>query len=87
MSPKNKSEKKMKETLLATIDSYLSPFGEILSSTDDINRRDPNGNTALLLAARDGHIEIVRGLLQYSETSVNEKDQYGNTGLIWASQY
>ncbi len=86
-NPKNEAETILKQSLLITLDQYLSPFGEILRSSNDVNRRDPSGNTALLLAARDGRVEIVSQLLKYAEISVNEKDQYGNTGLIWASQY
>jgi len=51
----------------------------------DINKKDKNGNTALIWASQEGHIEIVKSLLA-NGANINEKDKYGNTALIWASQ-
>ena len=46
-NPKNQAEKLIKESLLITLDKYTPPFGEILRLSNDINRRDPSGNTGL----------------------------------------
>jgi len=48
-----------------------------------INGNHQYGNTALILASQNGHIEIVKSLLAKG-ANINEKNLYGITALIWA---
>ena len=56
-----------------------------LQNGANVNTQDTKGYTALIWAAREGHIEIVRALLEKDSIEVNTKNQYGNTALIWAA--
>ena len=51
----------------------------------NINKRDGNGTTALIWAARKGHDTIVRLLLD-NKADVKAKDDIGYTALIWAAR-
>jgi len=51
----------------------------------DIDSKDIDGNTALIIACNNGHEDIVRELLIHGQANINIKDNYGNTPLIWAS--
>ena len=44
-----------------------------------------NGETALMDASREGHVEIVQAILDKG-TNVNAKDDWGRTALMLASQ-
>ena len=46
----------------------------------DINAKDKWGNTALMLASRYGHTDIVKMLIE-AGANVNVKDKNGNTAL------
>lgn len=48
----------------------------------DVNIQDDTGQTALMLAADKGNINIVKFLLSDNKTDVTIKDIYGNTALI-----
>lgn len=50
----------------------------------DVNSPDENGRTALMLAAYDGHTEIVKLLLQ-RKAQVNRRDATDRTALMYAS--
>ncbi|XP_065058902.1 kinase D-interacting substrate of 220 kDa B-like isoform X2 [Rhopilema esculentum] len=54
-----------------------------LENGDDIETRDANGQTPLLLAAEKGHFGIVRELI-HRNANVNARDQDGWTALIAA---
>lgn len=49
----------------------------------DVNSRNVNMETALLLAAKRGHEAILKLLLE-EEVEVNSKDSFGRTPLAWA---
>ena len=51
-----------------------------------VNARGVNGNTALILASRYGHADIVKWLLGHKDTKVNVRDKDGYTPLMWASR-
>lgn len=58
---------------------------EQLQRGADPDRRDWQGNTPLLIAARDGHAQLVERLLA-AGASVHLKDrQHGMTALMWAA--
>ena len=41
------------------------------------NLKDPSGDTALMLATRNGHLDICQLLMRKNLVNVNEKDKYG----------
>ena len=43
------------------------------------------GNTALMFASANGHLEIVTWLLEISRSAINAQNSAGNTALHWAS--
>ena len=51
-----------------------------------ITKRDPRGNTALLLAAKHGHLQTVRWLLRQEGVHIEEENYRGETALILAIQ-
>lgn len=50
----------------------------------DVNSPDENGRTALMLAAYDGHTEIVKLLLKH-KAQVNRRDSMDRTALIYCA--
>ena len=57
--------------------------GALLESGANINARDKNGRTALILASMMGHFEIVKYLVK-NDAKVNLKDDFGKTALDYA---
>ncbi|MBA2655517.1 MAG: ankyrin repeat domain-containing protein [Tatlockia sp.] len=43
------------------------------------------GLTPLLLAAKEGQLDVVQSLLKEGIASIHEKDRFGNTALLWAA--
>ena len=56
-----------------------SKVSELLAKNADIHLRDENGNTALTMAACEGHAEIV-SLLADRGADVESRDSYDTTG-------
>jgi ankyrin repeat protein len=52
----------------------------------DVNQRDANGCTPLMIASRDGHKEIVRMLLKHKSIDANLQNKKGLTALVEASR-
>jgi len=57
----------------------------LLAKKADVNVRNNNGQTALMLAATDGYREVVK-LLLAKKALVNARDKNGRTALMFASQ-
>jgi len=58
----------------------------ISTKREDVNQRDSVGLTPLIWAARYGHGEVVKLLLQQKNTQPDMPDlQYGRTALSWAA--
>ena len=57
----------------------------MLTAKADVNAKTGNGVTALIVASREGQLEIVRALLD-AKADVNAKMSDGSTALIMASQ-
>ena len=52
----------------------------------DVNQRDSSGLTALIWAARQGHEDVVKLLLEQKHTQPDMPDKYhGRTALSWAA--
>jgi ankyrin repeat protein len=64
----------------------LSRVRALLAAKADVNATDPDGTTALFLAAQNGHLEVVRALLA-AGADVNAAKPDGATALFIASAY
>jgi ankyrin repeat protein len=64
----------------------LSRVKALLAANADVNATDPDGTTALFLAAQNGHVEVVQALLA-AKADVNAKTANGATALFIASAY
>ena len=51
-----------------------------------MNMKNCFGDTALILASKDGHKGVVELLLKQKDIQVNVKNKYGKTALWWASR-
>jgi len=52
----------------------------------DVNARAPNQATALMLAARNGHVGVVRRLLSLPQIDLNALNEAGLSADAWAAQ-
>ncbi|VEP13863.1 Ankyrin repeat-containing protein [Hyella patelloides LEGE 07179] len=66
--------------LSQTTESWLQKKGY---STENLNERVDNGATALIIASREGAIDVVRDLLA-SDVHINLKNNDGNNALWFA---
>ena len=64
----------------------LSRVKALLAAKADVNATDPDGTTALFLAAQNGHLEVVQALLA-AKADVNAKTANGATALFISSAY
>ena len=53
--------------------------------TVTVNERDEEGVTLLHFAAQEGHLEVVRCLVEEKRANVNEQDNYGKTPMDYAT--
>lgn len=74
---------KLPEWFAAAKNGNLEKIKE-LSGLVNINIRDDKGNTALIYAAKQGHIPLVEFLLTIDKINVNAKNTNGYTALIMA---
>lgn len=63
-----------------------SMLDALFAAGADVNARAPNLATPLMLAARNGHIKVVRRLLAVPETDLNALNDAGLTADAWALQ-
>ena len=82
--PGNTSEKKNSEYLEAAEEGVLGTLVTLLDAGADIKSTDTYGDTALHLAAREGHDEIVKTLVDRG-LDVNTRGQNGLTPLMNAA--
>jgi hypothetical protein len=57
-----------------------------LQAGDNVNAQRDDGITALFFASQEGHLKVVRALLQHNEVDVNLQKTNGATALYTASQ-
>lgn len=53
----------------------------------DVNMKNQNGRTKLMIAVSEGDEAVVKRLLKHEEIRVNEKDDIGRTALATACDY
>ncbi|HAG74461.1 ankyrin repeat domain-containing protein [Thauera sp. WB-2] len=58
----------------------------LLGAGVDVNARAPNQATALMLAARNGHVGVVRRLLSLPQIDLNALNEAGLSADAWAAQ-
>lgn len=75
------------ELLLAINNCSISKILELINRGVDVNGRDDKGNSALMLAAKEGHRGVVKTLIWNGAADINYKNYYGNTALMIASEY
>ncbi len=66
-------------------DGNFENIKKLIDAGIDVNIQNNRGNTALMLAAHAGHVEIVRELLAAPGIEVNKQDNNGNTALMEAA--
>jgi ankyrin repeat protein len=81
-SPK-KGKKKTRKVHIKTKKVRVNNNKKTLLNTD-VDLRDPQGWTPLLLASKTGKFCIVRYLLETGKVNVNSKDLHGRTPLLLA---
>ena len=57
-----------------------------IKSKADINAKDENGSTALIVATTNGNLEIIKYLSQERGLEVNAQDDIGLTALMYAAE-
>jgi ankyrin repeat protein len=65
-------------------DGNLNRVLDLLQRGLDVNDKNEYGDTALVWASNNGHLEVVRALLKVEGVDVNIKDMDGGTALIYA---
>ena len=61
---------------------HVEMVGPLLTTEADINAEDGGIGTCLMLAAKEGHVDVARLLLQHGGTGLLDiKDNKGNTPL------
>jgi len=71
--------------LSAAREGDIDSVKRLLEEKADVNRSDDRGLTALMLASFEGHLEVVRTLLDSSAINVNQQNKRGWTALIACS--
>jgi len=70
----------------AAFEGRLALLDKLLSAGAEVNALAPNKSTALMLAARNGHIDVVRRLLKLPEVDLDLVNDAGLTADNWALQ-
>lgn len=70
----------------AAFEGRESMVETLLSAGADVNIKAPNLATPLMIAARNGHIEVVRRLLAVPATDLNALNDAGLAADVWALQ-
>jgi hypothetical protein len=70
----------------SAFDGNLEEVLDLLRRGANVNAQQRDGITALFFASQEGHLEVVRELLQHNEVDVNLTRDTGATALYTASQ-
>jgi Ankyrin repeats (3 copies) len=78
------AEDSREELLGAAAQGDLEKIGILLKDGADVNVKDQNERTALMLPAWAGQFEVVKFLLEKG-ADVNARDKNGRTAMMWAT--
>lgn len=67
----------------AAFEGHVDLLGRLIEKGADVNALVPNKSNALMLAARNGHIEVVRRLVKL-DVNFDQKNDSGFTAESWA---
>jgi len=73
----------------STNDNYLKIIDLLIKNNElsrNMNKKDKDGNTPLMLACHNGYLEIVQFLIK-NGANVNEKNHIGENALMFASMF
>jgi ankyrin repeat protein len=68
----------------ACLAGKINKAQRLLKAGADVNGKNDEGRTPLVLAAMEGHADLVRTLIAFG-ANVNIQDKYGMTALMWAA--
>lgn len=71
----------------AAFEGRVELLVRLLAAGAEVNALSPGSSTALMLAARNGHIAVVRRLLQRPEVDLDVVSDSGFTADSWALKY
>lgn len=71
----------------AAFEGRVELLERLLAAGAEVNAPSPSASTALMLAARNGHIEVVRRLLRRPEVNLDAVNDSGFTADNWALKY
>lgn len=71
----------------AAFEGRVELLERLLAAGAEINAASPGDATALMLAARNGHVEVVRRLLRRPEVDLDAVNDGGYTADNWALKY
>ncbi len=57
----------------------------LIEAVADVNAKNNDGYTALMMASGYGHTKVVKTLISY-EAKINDRDKWGRTALMNASE-
>lgn len=69
---------------LKTVQKYIAANQD---NNAMLNTSDISGYTALMLAAGNGHVDVVNALVANSHIQINATNTYGNTALFFAASH
>jgi hypothetical protein len=78
-------EQRNRALIEATLKCDAEKTKSILEQGVDLNTQDYNWRTPLMIASRDGCLEIVKLLIQY-KVDINYRNNWGMTALDWAKR-
>ena len=74
-----------RELIIAAGKGDITTVESLIGKGADVNARDAEDWTALMLAGKGGHTGVVKAVLE-KDAKVNMKNVYGFTALMWAAK-
>ncbi|WP_174481159.1 ankyrin repeat domain-containing protein [Spiroplasma endosymbiont of Danaus chrysippus] len=71
----------------STWKGYLEIVNTLLTKNVNVNYSDQSGYSPLMIAAKNGHLDIVKTLLAHNNANIDDVDVNGNTALLFATKY
>lgn len=78
------SAQSLEEAFRGALAGDLTTVRSLVERGNSVDTSDPDGSTLLMLAAREGHVQIVEYLLGL-KAEINRRNKFGDTALMAAS--